>query len=470
MKKRTYQAVHVQQVRVEALLPLLVGGCIIALDVAKQKFVVALATLAGEIVKLLRFEHPTQTRDFLQIVEAIRAGVEAGKVTAAMEPTGTYGDAVRHQLVRAGVPVRMVSPKRTHDSKELFDGVPSMHDPKSAVLVTKLCAMGISTPWSAPTPMRVQLRALVDLRQHEQRRGEIGFGRLEAALARHWPEFGQWMDVREQRSALRLLSAYPSPAQVASSAAQVRQLLRKTSRGQLSEQAVEGVITGAAATLGVPMVAEEEQLVRTLATDLVSTEERSQSLEAQMRALTKDDEVFARLSTWMGTYSAAVIVTLVDPRQYPSAGKLEKGCGINLREKSSGEHQGRLAITKRGSGLVRQVLYLFALRMLKESAVVRAWYKRRRGYTEESKQRAVVAVMRKLVRALFYVARGDAFDASKLFDVRRLDVEAETAARPVAEAQDAAKKPKVARPRTTPRPIARSYKRAKEGRVAHASA
>jgi hypothetical protein len=41
-------------------------------------------------------------------------------------------------------------------------------------------------------------------------------------------------------------------------------------------------------------------------------------------------------------------------------------------------------------------------------------------YTEQSKVRAVVAVMRKLLRAAFYVARGSAFDASKLFDVRRL--------------------------------------------------
>src|SRR6185369_11441423 len=78
-KKRTYQTVRVQQVQVEELLPLLVAGCIIALDVAKQRFVVALATAAGELVKLFRFEHPTETPAFLQVVEAVRSGVEAGK-------------------------------------------------------------------------------------------------------------------------------------------------------------------------------------------------------------------------------------------------------------------------------------------------------------------------------------------------------------------------------------------------------
>jgi len=468
-KKRTYQASRVQQVQVAELLPLLITGCIVALDVAKQRFVVALATLAGEVVKLFRFEHPTETRDFMRVVEALRAGVAEGKVTAAMEPTGTYGDAVRLQLLRASVPVQMVSPKRTHDMQEVFDGVRSLHDPKSAVLIARAYAMGLSKPWIEPTTMRVRLRALLDLRQHEQRHAEVTFGRLEGVLARHWPEFGQWMDVREQQSALRLLSAYPSPARVAQQPEEVKSLLRKASRSQLSKEALEGVIAGAAATLGVPMVREEEQLVRTMAMQLIEAGKHTDELDEQMRELVLDDEVFARLSSWMGTYTAAVIITRVDPRQYCSARQLEKACGLNLREKSSGEMCGRLTITKRGSGLVRQVLYLFALRMIKESAAVRAWYKRRRGYTDDSKQRAVVAVMRKLVRALFHVARGEAFDASKLFDLRRLKLEA-VATPGAAATPDAAVTPKVAPARTTPRPIARGRKRARATSAEHASA
>jgi transposase len=397
-------------------------------------------------------------------------GVKEGKVTAAMEPTGTYGDAVRLQLMRVGVPVQMVSPKRTHDSQELFDGVRSMHDPKSAVLVAKLCAMGLSTAWSAPPSTRVRLRALTDLRQHEQRYEEMSFGHLEGVLARHWPEFGQWLDVRGQRSSLQLLSAYPSPARVAQAPEEVKTLLRKASRSRLSEQALAGVIAGAGATLGVPMVTEEEQLVRTLAMQLIAADRSTEALDEQMRALAKDDEVFARLSTWMGAYTAAVVVTRVDPLQYRGVRQLEKACGLNLREKSSGEYAGRITITKRGPGLVRQVLYMFALRMLKESAAVRAWYKRRRGYTEDSKLRAVVAVMRKLVRAMFHVARGEVFDASKLFDLRRLDLEADAATMSdAATTLGVAAKPKMPPPRSTPRPIARGRKRVPANRAVNAS-
>jgi hypothetical protein len=153
-----------------------------------------------------------------------------------------------------------------------------------------------------------------------------------------------------------------------------------------------------------------------------------------------------------------VLVTFCDPRQYSKARQLEKACGLNLREKSSGQCDGRLHITKRGPGLVRKVIYLFALRMIKESSAVRAWYMRRRGYSEGTKQRAVVAVMRKLVRAIFHVAQGQTFDVSKLFDLRRLDL----------EAMDVAAKRGITR-RTKPRAIARDKKRGRVDAAANAA-
>jgi transposase len=292
-KKRTYQAENVERVDVAALLPLLAAGCIVAIDAAKTKFVVALATLAGEVVKLFRFEHPTQTRSFLRVVEALRDGLPAEKVTAALEPTGTYGDAIRHQLVKARVGVQMVSPKRTHDSRELFDGVPSMHDPKSAVLIAKLCSMGLGASWNEPPTTRVRLRALVDLRRHEYERAQVSCGRLEALLARHWPELGRWMDIHTQKSAVTLLARMPSPARVAADAEGTRALVHAASRGRLTTEVVDGLIAESTSTTGMPMVAEEEKHVSTLATHVIAARRSMAELE---------DEAYARLATWMGTY------------------------------------------------------------------------------------------------------------------------------------------------------------------------
>ncbi len=424
-KKTTYRTESVEHVRVSELLPLLVSGCIVALDVAKARFVVGLATLAGEVVKLFRFEHPTETSAFLSVFAELQRGVEPSKLRVAMEPTGTYGDAIRHQLHVAGAEIHMVSPKRTHDAREIFDGVPSMHDPKAAIVIAKVCALGLSRPWKPASEDGRRLRALVDMRGHALEQQQRCLGRLEALLARHWPEFPRWLDLREQKSAIALLEEFPDPARVRADAG-VREFLRTESRGRLSKELIDGVLQDAVSTVGVPMLMEESQLVAVLASQVRAANAEMDLVEDEIRRVGAHDETFVRLAPLTGAFTAAVLVTYCDPGGSQSSRQFEKACGLNLREYSSGEHRGRVAITKRGPALVRQILSLFALRRLSKSAVVNAWYVRRQGHTESSKARAVVAVMRKLVKALFHVSRGQAFDARKLFDTRRLKLEADT--------------------------------------------
>lgn len=420
-KKRTYSAVPVEKVRHEEVSDVLSAGCIVAVDVAKSKFVAALATTAGEVVKILRFEHPTQTRQFLELVMALRE-VAHGDLRVAMEPTGTYGDAVRYQLMDREVPVWMVSPKRTHDSQALFDNVRSLHDAKSAVLIARLCALGLGTKWEPADAMLTKLRALVELRSHEAEREDKCLGRLEALLARHWPEFGASLDIRRQATALLVLAQYATPADLTADREAAASFMRRSSRRLLAEPIIEQVLADASCSLGVPAEETERMLIQTLASSARAAQQRAAELERAMGALASEDEAFKALKAFMGTFTASTILTLCDPRKYGCPRQLEKACGLNLREKSSGEFKGRLSITKRGPSLVRKLLYLFALRTIQDVPAVRAWYMRRRGYNEDAKQRAVVAVMRKLLRAVFYVARGHSFDAEKLFDKRRLDL------------------------------------------------
>lgn len=425
-KKRTYSTQSVDRVVVSELAASLAAGCIVALDVAKEKFVGALVSEQGEPVKLFRFEHPTQTSSFVAMVSELRRVLGVEKVRAAMEPTGTYGDSIRHQLQKLGVPIWMVAPKKTHDSQALFDDVASLHDPKCAVQVGKLCAMGLANRWAAPPPSRARLRALVELRGYEIDHEERCFGRLEALLARHWPELGAYLDIRTHKTGLALLTKFASPARVVENRDAARRLIHEASRAHFSRKWIDGFIAACVDTLGVPTVPEEDILISTLAEQAKECRGRAAAIEEKIRDIGKSDEVFTRLAPWMGPFTSAAIVTMCDPRQYAHARQLEKACGLNLREKSSGrdnDFPGRIRhhVTKRGPSLVRKLLYLFALRMIKQDPTVRAWCMRRRRYSI-AKVSAVVAVMRKLVRAVFHVAAGSVYDASKLFDVRRLEI------------------------------------------------
>lgn len=433
-KKHVYRATAIENVRMSEVLPALLAGCIVAVDVAKKKFLVALANAAGETRKLFRFEHPRQTRKFLELVLELKRQLGTAVLRVAMEPTGTYGDAIRSQLSRQGVPVMMVQPKKTHDSQEIFDGVPSLHDEKSAVLLAKLCAVTETKEWKEPEEKAARLRALVEERRHHGAQEEACLGRLEALLARHWPELGEELNPR-LTSAIALLEQYPSPTRVKAEADGARELLRKVSRQKLKPEKIEAVVQGASESLGQPATSEEEHYVQTLAQDVQRARRGQAELEAQMEAAATGYEVFDRLRRWMGTYTAAVLVALCDPTKYAHVDEFVKACGLNLKVRSSGNYAGQLKLTKRGPGVVRQLLFLFTLRMLNENVQVEAWYKAH-VKCDELKMKAVIATMRKLAAAVFHVARGKSFEPERLFNLKSKQI-TKALARPARQPQSA---------------------------------
>src|ERR1700737_172222 len=145
-KKRTYRSVDVQQVELgplEKQLP--ATGVVVAIDVAKEGQVAAFCDPQGIHQVVVKFQHPEQTPRFMELVGGLVAGNKT--VQVVMEPTGTYGDILCYQAQERGAEVYQISPKRTHDAAEVFDGVPSYHDAKDATVIARLHAQGVSRRW-----------------------------------------------------------------------------------------------------------------------------------------------------------------------------------------------------------------------------------------------------------------------------------------------------------------------------------
>jgi len=145
--------------------------------------------------------------------------------------------------------------------------------------------------------------------------------------------------------------------------------------------------------------------------------EAERVVESQIRGR----ESIEALRPVLGKMTAAVLVAEGgEPGMYESGTHWQKSLGLNLKERSSGKHIGKLKITKRGSGKARRWLYFAALRLIRDDIIVRAWYQAKVARDGGMAQKAIVAIMRKLVRALWHVAQGSAFDSRKLFDTKRL--------------------------------------------------
>jgi transposase len=359
-----------------------------------------------------------ETPEFLSLL----AGLSARRVEAVTEPSGSYGFALEELLRRAQFPVFRVSPKRSHDAAEVYDGVPSRHDAKAAAIIAKLHLDGLSRPAPQRSVERRQLSALVGVLDQYQQHQQRLLNRLEAQLAVFWPELGQHLSL-DSASLLTLLSTYGCASQVASRPEQARGVLRRASRGRLEEETIDAVLRSARETLGMQPVACEVEALQELAREALRTRKQLSSWEKRVCAQSRQHEPVRRMSEVAGQVTAAVLFSeLGSPADYPSTRAYLKADGLNLKVHQSGKKVGRLAITKRGPGRCRRYLMMMALRFIQHDAVVAAWYAKKVARDGGVKMKAVVAVMRKLLSALWHVGRGARFDSSELFDVRRLEL------------------------------------------------
>jgi len=54
--------------------------------------------------------------------------LDTAAILGVMEPSGTYGEGLRGLLYTHKISVFMLSPQRVHGAREVFDGVPSLHN------------------------------------------------------------------------------------------------------------------------------------------------------------------------------------------------------------------------------------------------------------------------------------------------------------------------------------------------------
>ena len=424
MSKITYRSVNVEKVVASALVALMTtASVIVGVDIAKLDLAAAFALQTGEVVQIVRFRQTTQMSSFLALLTAL---VQAGRqVEVVLEATGTYGEALREQAHRVGAAIFMMAPKNVHDAKALFDGVASKHDPKDATLLARLRAQGLGSPWKPIDAFRRNLRALVEMRDLHHDPLMQGYSRLEALLARHWPELSSNVDLYQTISIWGLLEGMPDPREIAAQPERARTLLREHSRGALPSEAVDAILRSARETVGVAPTTNEREQVRRTVSEMLRHRNEVRAIDRMLRTEMVAHTEFAPLSRWLSPTTAAVIIACAgDPRDFHHAAAFEKTCGLNLKEHSSGSSVRRgIHITKRGPGRVRKYLYLFALRWMTRDAAAHAWAEHRASWPRKGgKTSAIVALTRKAARAIWHLARGEDYQASKLFDLRRLEL------------------------------------------------
>ncbi len=417
MSKHRYRAVDFKKIALDRLHDQVRGRrVVLGGDIAKETHYGALVAEDKEVILILKWD---SVRESVQVVDLLRS-LPASSLAVAIEPSGTYGDPFRDLAQSADLAVYRVSPKRCHDYAEVYDGVPSLHDGKSAVLLGRLHLEGFSDLWIARSAEQRELSAAVrEMALYEDQKQRY-LGRLEAYLARHWPELPSLLGLGSA-TLMTLMETYGDPDEVSGEAEAARALMRRV--GRLSSAKIDRILTSATTTIGVSVQAGERRLVQTIAHEALRAHQALKSAQRRVQQLCESSPLIRALAGPLGLMTAAVLVVEVgDPRSIACAASYRKALGLNLKVRSSGKYKGHLKITKRGSGVARQWLYLAVLRLIQKDVVIQAWYERKVARDGGVKMKAIIALMRKLAGALWHVARGEAFDSRKLFDVRRLNL------------------------------------------------
>jgi transposase len=419
MTKRIYRAVEVKKVDANRLVASASRRLVLGCDAAKEKWYGVWMNEEREVLRTMRWDLVDDGADVLALCRRLRQA--SIQVDIAVEPTGTYADAMVGQFIDSGFEVHSVSAKHAHDYQEIYDGVPSGHDAKSAGIVAKLhLERGAkSRRWQRPAPERRELRVAADeldwLTQDEQRY----LNRLESRVARHWPELTRTLELTGV-TAVELLATYGSPVAVTDDAEQAQQSMRRWGRSLKAEKIAQ-VVASARQTIGEPMVEAERHQVQKLAATVKALRRKRKEAESALQQQMESQPQHKPIAQMLGVATAGVLLARVgDLRDFGSVRALYRAVGLNLREHSSGKKKGQLTIAKRGSSVARRWLFLAALRWLRNDAAARAWYERKVKRSGGVKLKAVVALMRKLLAVLYHVARGQQYDPTKLFDCKRL--------------------------------------------------
>jgi len=347
-----------------------------------------------------------------------RTGGDRSQGVVGFEPTGSYWQGFVGRLVAAGVSVRVIAPAHTKKYKELLDNSPNKSDAKDAGVIAELTKRGHGLWLRLPQGAYAELRALNEgYHRATQRMTALQNQAREVAFAL-FPELGAAIDPFSA-TGRALWAATPTPAAWLSKRRSTRErLVRQASRGRLGVAFVAALTEGARDSLGSPeAVAPRVAELSFLMAELDALEARRRALEAALVATVDacpEGEWLASVPG-LGRASAARILAETGPlADFANVQAVLKHAGLNLYASSSGKRTPETVhyrITKRGRSRLRHILFFAVLRLVQRGGIFHAAYRRLVEENGVVKIRALVAMMRKLLRLVVALAReGAAYD------------------------------------------------------------
>lgn len=373
------------------------------IDIAAEKHFVAVINEQRELVV-----KPTAfTEDAAGHAKLLELLGAPGELLVAMEATGHYWRNVYATLATAGHTVALLNPLRT----SRFAGEDLQRtktDAIDAVGIARFAAEKRPVATRLPDAATQELRELVRLR--DRLMGDLGdrVRQLHRAVDLGFPEFTRYVRTLDSELATAILHEYPTAEAFLGLPWKRLAKLCYDGRHKVGEEIAKGLVEAAKVSVGRHHGPAYRVQVRFACEDIDLLRRRLRELDADIERTLGDHEVGMLLTTIDGvgpTTAARLIAEFGDISAYRDAAAMASyvGCIPGLRQ--SGKRQtSRAGLTPHGNARLRTKLWMPTLTAVRRNAWLRGYYQGLRARGKLPKV-ALVAAMRKLLVAVYYVAK-----------------------------------------------------------------
>ena len=387
---------------------------IVGMDIAKSTHYACFVDERGRVLEKAFAVH--QSREGFEALyqNVLRAMKAHGKtdVIVGIEPTGHYWMNLAYFLDSYGIPLVMVNPLHVKRSKELDDNLQTKNDKKDAVVIARLMKDGRFSYPRILKDIEAELRIGSTLRSKLTEDLSSIKNRIIRWLDRYFPEFTQVYPTFG-KMAFATLEKTPLPQDIVGKTAEELVFLYRQVEGMRAPQLPKAKLLVDVATQSIGLT-EGSQMARfeiaTLIRQYRLLEEEIEVVNSQLAELAKSTEEYVYLSSVPGIGDATIVDLLSEVgsfSHYEDPRQLIKLAGLTLRENSSGQHQGRKQISKRGRKRLRNVLFKVIVPLIRHNEAFKRlheYYTTRQQNPLRGKQ-SMVVLCGKLLKVLHGICK-----------------------------------------------------------------
>ena len=371
------------------------------IDIASDTHVVAIVDeVGGVLAKATTFAE--DDAGYGKLLELLGS---ADDCKVAMEATGHYWQNLFAALASAGFEIALLNPVRTHNfAKE--DLARTKTDAIDALGIARFAQQKRPAPTRLPDSVTQELRELVRLRDRVVQDMGDAVRRLHRVVDLGFPEFTRYVKTLDSELATALLHEYPTAAAFPAVPRPVAKLAYD-GRRKVGPELAGRLVEAAKVSVGRHHGDAYRVQVRYACEDVALARRRLRELEQRIETTLLDHEVGTLLTTITGIgpqTAARVVAEVGNFERFSTPAKLAAYVGSIPGIKHSGKSTRKGAMTTIGNARLRCALWMPLLTAVARNPWLRAYY-RRLVAGGKLKKVALVAAMRKLLHAMYSVAK-----------------------------------------------------------------